>query len=30
MNVEGDMTEEVLDQLRNGITDLMGLWYIHL
>ena len=30
MNIEGDMTEEVLDKLRDGISDLEDLWYIHL
>lgn len=30
MNVEGDVTEEVLGQLRDAITDLKNLWVIQL
>lgn len=30
LNIEGDMTDEVIDQLKSAITDLKDLWYITL
>jgi D-3-phosphoglycerate dehydrogenase len=30
MNVEGDVSERVLERLREGITDLVNLWRIDL
>lgn len=30
VNVEGDVSPDVLDRLRGAITDLKNLWYIKL
>jgi D-3-phosphoglycerate dehydrogenase / 2-oxoglutarate reductase len=30
MNVEGDVTEAIMDELREGISDLKNLWYVKM
>ena len=30
MNVEGDVTDEVLDKLREALPDLKNLWSVKL
>ena len=30
MNVQGDVTDEIIGELRGAISDLKNLWYVKL